>query len=320
MATCCFERHREKHSGPLIFKNKRRHVVVSMVGEPNVGKSSTLNSLLGTHRVAVSSHPGRTKHYQTHFMTADLMLCDCPGLVFPRAGVPLPMQVLYGSYPIARCRDPYSVVSYLCERLWPRLHKAWGLKKVPSEDMEDNRYGTVTAGSSGRPYSKAASTLCAHQDLVQYKTSVTHVEGAGTVAAPRVKAAAETTIHEDVHDGDYGDTIHEDVHNGDYGDTIHEDVHNGDGDTIHEDVHNGDGDTIHKDVHDGDSSGLEKEEAWSTAELLEAVAAHKNWRSRRGGRLDVYRAANWVLRNALAGRPDTCLAFLPPQNTSTGKH
>jgi large subunit GTPase 1 len=35
----------------------RPPVVVGMLGEPNVGKSSTLNALLGTHRVAVSSHP-----------------------------------------------------------------------------------------------------------------------------------------------------------------------------------------------------------------------------------------------------------------------
>jgi hypothetical protein len=35
----------------------RRPVVVGMLGEPNVGKSSALNALLGAHRVAVSSHP-----------------------------------------------------------------------------------------------------------------------------------------------------------------------------------------------------------------------------------------------------------------------
>lgn len=62
-------------------------------GEPNVGKSSTMNALLGAHRVAVSSHPGRTKHYQTHLLTKRLMLCDCPGLVFPRLDVALPLQV-----------------------------------------------------------------------------------------------------------------------------------------------------------------------------------------------------------------------------------
>jgi hypothetical protein len=70
-----------------------RRVVVGLVGEPNVGKSSTLNALLGSHRVAVSSHPGRTKHYQTHYVCDRLVLCDCPGLVFPRLDVSLPMQV-----------------------------------------------------------------------------------------------------------------------------------------------------------------------------------------------------------------------------------
>ena len=68
-------------------------VVLGVVGEPNVGKSSLLNVLLGSHRVAVSSHPGRTKHLQTHYMTPHLMVCDCPGLVFPRYQVSLPMQV-----------------------------------------------------------------------------------------------------------------------------------------------------------------------------------------------------------------------------------
>ena len=74
-------------------------MVVCVVGEPNTGKSSTMNALLGTHRVAVSSHPGRTKHYQTHNMTKGLMLCDCPGLVFPRLNVALPIQVGGGRAP-----------------------------------------------------------------------------------------------------------------------------------------------------------------------------------------------------------------------------
>ncbi len=42
----------------------------------------------------------------------------------------LPMQVLFGSLPIASCRDPYSVLSYLAARMWPRLHVVLGLHKV----------------------------------------------------------------------------------------------------------------------------------------------------------------------------------------------
>lgn len=64
--------------GPAAPAASSRPIVACVIGEPNVGKSSTMNTLLGAHRVAVSSHPGRTKHYQTHVMVKDkLMLCDC---------------------------------------------------------------------------------------------------------------------------------------------------------------------------------------------------------------------------------------------------
>lgn len=37
---------------------------VGLVGYPNVGKSSTINSLIGEKKVAVAMTPGKTKHYQ----------------------------------------------------------------------------------------------------------------------------------------------------------------------------------------------------------------------------------------------------------------
>lgn len=63
---------------------------VGMVGYPNVGKSSLINVLVGatssSHgraRVNVGATPGKTKHFQTLVLSETLMLCDCPGLVFP---------------------------------------------------------------------------------------------------------------------------------------------------------------------------------------------------------------------------------------------
>ena len=75
-----------------------RPIVISVIGEPNVGKSSVINALLGIKKVAVSAHPGRTKHLQTHFLAPHLLLCDCPGLVFPKRHVPFPMQVRASCY------------------------------------------------------------------------------------------------------------------------------------------------------------------------------------------------------------------------------
>ena len=57
--------------------------MVGTVGFPNVGKSSVINVLCGIKRVGVANRPGKTKHFQTLNLDADLCLCDCPGLVFP---------------------------------------------------------------------------------------------------------------------------------------------------------------------------------------------------------------------------------------------
>lgn len=39
-------------------------IMIGMVGFPNVGKSSTINALLGDKKTSVSSTPGKTKHFQ----------------------------------------------------------------------------------------------------------------------------------------------------------------------------------------------------------------------------------------------------------------
>ncbi|PKU28039.1 hypothetical protein llap_21657 [Limosa lapponica baueri] len=49
------------HNGPRV---KDGEVNVGLVGYPNVGKSSTINTILGNKKVSVSATPGRTKHFQ----------------------------------------------------------------------------------------------------------------------------------------------------------------------------------------------------------------------------------------------------------------
>lgn len=41
-------------------------VTVGLVGYPNVGKSSAINTLLRVKKVPVSATPGRTKHFQVY--------------------------------------------------------------------------------------------------------------------------------------------------------------------------------------------------------------------------------------------------------------
>jgi large subunit GTPase 1 len=103
-------------------------MVIGMVGYPNVGKSSTINALLGAKRVSVSATPGKTKHFQTlplqlsddHTVT----LCDCPGLVFPTFATTKADLVTQGILPVDQLREHVGPVALLCSRV-PRSVLEW---------------------------------------------------------------------------------------------------------------------------------------------------------------------------------------------------
>lgn len=69
-----------------------------LIGQPNVGKSSLLNALLGATRVSAGRTPGKTKHWQTLLWgpRREVRIVDCPGLVCPSL-VPMEMQAMSGS-------------------------------------------------------------------------------------------------------------------------------------------------------------------------------------------------------------------------------
>lgn len=79
---------------------------MGMVGYPNVGKSSTINVLCGEKKVNVSMTPGKTKHLQTIKLSDQIMLCDCPGLVFPSFLTTKADMICSGLLPIDHMRDP----------------------------------------------------------------------------------------------------------------------------------------------------------------------------------------------------------------------
>ncbi|CAG0890243.1 unnamed protein product, partial [Cyprideis torosa] len=102
---------------------------IGLVGYPNVGKSSTINSLLKAKKTATSITPGKTKHFQTHFLTPSLLLCDCPGLVFPSLVSTKADLVLNGILPVDSLRDHVAPTTLLIERIpSPVLEKTYGLQ------------------------------------------------------------------------------------------------------------------------------------------------------------------------------------------------
>lgn len=93
------------------------HVVVGFVGYPNVGKSSTINALVGQKRTGVTSTPGKTKHFQTLIISEKLTLCDCPGLVFPSFSSSRYEMIACGVLPIDRMTEHRASVQVVANRV-----------------------------------------------------------------------------------------------------------------------------------------------------------------------------------------------------------
>uniref|UniRef100_A0A8C1R0K0 Large subunit GTPase 1 homolog n=1 Tax=Cyprinus carpio TaxID=7962 RepID=A0A8C1R0K0_CYPCA len=119
------------HSGPTY---KDGQITVGLVGYPNVGKSSTINTILRNKKVSVSATPGHTKHFQTLFVDPGLCLCDCPGLVMPSFVSTKAEMICSGILPIDQMRDHVPTI--------PRsvLEGTYGINIIrPREDEDPDR-------------------------------------------------------------------------------------------------------------------------------------------------------------------------------------
>lgn len=64
--------------------NVKKKITVGIIGYPNVGKSSLINSLKRGKVAGVSNTPGFTKGLQEIILDSDVKLIDCPGVVFSK--------------------------------------------------------------------------------------------------------------------------------------------------------------------------------------------------------------------------------------------
>ncbi|KAK1742978.1 Ras GTPase, GNL1-like [Skeletonema marinoi] len=163
-----------------------------MVGFPNVGKSSVINVLVGSSkaihggvRVAVAAQPGKTKHFQTLLLPdrSDMMLCDCPGLVFPSFVSSTADMIAAGVYPIAQMRDHWPVVSLICKRV-PRevLNTHYGMH-IPEPTKQELKEKGWTGKDLPPPtaeellgtYCIVRSMLAAASGVPDYQRASRHV-------------------------------------------------------------------------------------------------------------------------------------------------
>ncbi|KAI9826917.1 MAG: hypothetical protein M1832_005856 [Thelocarpon impressellum] len=122
-----------------------RRTQIGLVGYPNVGKSSTINALIGAKKVSVSSTPGKTKHFQTIHLSPDVILCDCPGLVFPNFATTKAELVCNGILPIDQLREFTGPAGLVTRRIpQPFLEALYGIS-IETRPLEEGGTGIPTA-------------------------------------------------------------------------------------------------------------------------------------------------------------------------------
>ncbi|KAG8515845.1 LOW QUALITY PROTEIN: Large subunit GTPase 1, partial [Galemys pyrenaicus] len=120
---------KELHTGK---KARDGQLTVGLVGYPNVGKSSTINTIMGNKKVSVSATPGHTKHFQTLYVEPGLCLCDCPGLVMPSFVSTKAEMTCNGILPIDQMRD-HNIPRHV-------LEATYGINIIkPREDDDPHR-------------------------------------------------------------------------------------------------------------------------------------------------------------------------------------
>lgn len=134
---------------------ERRKTSIGLVGYPNVGKSSTINALIGAKKVSVSATPGKTKHFQTIHLSDQVILCDCPGLVFPNFATTKGELVCAGVLPIDQLREYTGPAGLVAQRIpQPFLEAIYGMK-IHIRPLEEGGTGVPTSDEVLRAYAIA---------------------------------------------------------------------------------------------------------------------------------------------------------------------
>ncbi|CAI7615912.1 unnamed protein product [Penicillium pancosmium] len=120
----------------------KQKTTIGLVGYPNVGKSSTINALLGAKKVSVSATP-------------EIMLCDCPGLVFPNFASTKADLVVNGVLPIDQQREFTGPAGLVAKRV-PKsfIEQVYGVK-IRTRPVEEGGTGIPTASDILRSYARA---------------------------------------------------------------------------------------------------------------------------------------------------------------------
>lgn len=97
----------------------KRQISVGCIGYPNVGKSSVINTMMGTACCKAAPVPGETKIWQYIALTKRISLIDCPGIVYNTTDDDEVETVLKGVVRAERLDAPVDFISAIVARVKP---------------------------------------------------------------------------------------------------------------------------------------------------------------------------------------------------------
>jgi len=101
----------------------KKQISVGVIGYPNVGKSSVINTLISKKSCKVAPIPGETKIWQYITLFKNIYLIDCPGVVVDTAGDTEVDSVLKGVVRAERLENPEDFINDIL-RVVKREHVA----------------------------------------------------------------------------------------------------------------------------------------------------------------------------------------------------
>lgn len=114
----------------------RKQISVGMIGYPNTGKSSIINTLRNKKVCTVAPIPGETKVWQYVTLMKRIYLIDCPGVVPPSQNDTEEDILLRGVCRVENVDNPEQYIPAVLRRVQPRhLERTYGIKD-PSDSID----------------------------------------------------------------------------------------------------------------------------------------------------------------------------------------